>query len=68
MPIKIIAAILLITVCYNLARGLYFLLTDSSGSNRTVKSLTWRVIFSVGVFCFLLIAYAFGLIQPHHFG
>jgi hypothetical protein len=36
-------------------------------TNRTVKSLTWRILLSIGLFVLLMAGYAIGLIKPHSF-
>ncbi len=46
---KIIIALLLIGAVVSLFSGLFFLVKDPSDKNRTVKALTWRVIFCVAL-------------------
>ena len=35
---------------------------DKGTSTRTVRALTWRVVFSITLFMLLMLAYHFGLI------
>lgn len=36
-------------------------------ANQTVKSLTLRILLSIGLFILLMAGYAMGLIKPHSF-
>ena len=63
---KIIIIVLLLTVLVSLGSALYHLVTNKEeNSDKLVKSLTWRIGLSVGIFILLLIGQATGLIQPH---
>jgi len=63
---KIIIIVLLLTVLVSLGSALYHLVTNKEeNSDKLVKSLTWRIGLSVGIFILLLIGQAIGLIQPH---
>lgn len=55
----------LIIILYNLGAGLYFMMTDKGESNRTVRSLTWRIGLSVGLIILIGLGIATGIIQPH---
>lgn len=61
--IAIIAFLLLIL--YNLGAGLYYMLKDKGGSDRTVKALTWRIGLSVLLFGLLVLGMATGFIETH---
>ena len=66
MIFKIIIVVLLLTVLVSLGSALYHLVTNKEGnSDKLVKSLTWRIGLSIGIFILLLIGQAIGLIQPH---
>ncbi|MEE4375932.1 MAG: twin transmembrane helix small protein [Candidatus Competibacteraceae bacterium] len=65
MIIKIIVVIMLLVILASLGSGLFFLVNDKGGTNRTLKALTIRIALSVGLFVMLMVAYAFGLITPH---
>lgn len=65
MLFKILVIVLLVLVLSALFSGLYFLIRDKGQSDRTVKSLTWRIAISLLLFVILLIGAATGLIQPH---
>ena len=66
MIFKIIIIVLLLTVLVSLGSALYHLVTNKEeNSDKLVKSLTWRIGLSVGIFILLLIGQAIGLIQPH---
>jgi hypothetical protein len=49
----------------NLGSALYYLLKDRDRSPRMVKALTIRISLSIALFFLLILAYGFGLIQPH---
>ena len=61
---KILVAIAFILILGSLGSALFYLMRDQGKSNRTVKSLTYRVGFSVALFLLILLAHHFGLIQP----
>lgn len=65
MVFKALVILFLISILFSLFSGLYYLLKDHSDSERTVKSLTWRIGLSVALFAVLMIGAATGLIDPH---
>lgn len=65
MVFKIIAFVLFLIVVFNLFRGLYYLVKENGQSKKTVRSLTYRVTFSVALIIFLLFSAAMGWIKPH---
>ncbi len=65
MVFKLLVVVLLLAILASLAGGLVFLIRDKGQSERTVKSLTLRVVLSITLFLLLLIGYATGLIHPH---
>ncbi|MBI1731732.1 MAG: twin transmembrane helix small protein [Gammaproteobacteria bacterium] len=65
MAFKIAVVILLLAVLVSLASGLVFLIRDKGQSDRTVKSLTLRIVLSIALFVLLFIGFAAGLIRPH---
>lgn len=62
---KILIIILLIVILASLSSGMFFLVRDKGKSDRTVKSLTVRIVLSVLLFALLFIGFATGLIKPH---
>ena len=62
---KIVVVILLAIILISLASGLIFLIRDKGKSDRTVKSLTLRIVLSIALFILLFIGFAAGLIKPH---
>jgi hypothetical protein len=62
MLFKIIVVLVLLFIVGSLFSALYFLAKDKNGGQRTVKALTIRIGFSIGLFVFLLVSYYFGLI------
>jgi hypothetical protein len=60
---KVIVIVVLITILASLGSALVALLQGRSGL--TLQALTLRVALSIGLFVFLMIAYATGLISPH---
>lgn len=55
----------MILIAVSLFSGLIFLIRDSGNSKRMIKALTLRIGMSLLLFIFLLLAFKFGLIQPH---
>ena len=62
---KIVIILLLIVIVASLSSGMFFLVRDKGGSNRTVKSLTIRIVLSIFLFILLFIGFRAGWIQPH---
>ncbi|HPE79319.1 MAG: twin transmembrane helix small protein [Sedimenticolaceae bacterium] len=65
MWIKIIIVFAFIGIIASLASGLYYLVNDKGDSRRTLRALTWRIGLSIGLFAFLMVMIAFGIIEPH---
>ncbi len=65
MIFKTVIVVLLLVVVFSLGQALFYLIKDGAGSDRMLKSLTWRIGLSVFIFILLLIGQAVGLIQPH---
>lgn len=61
---KIIVPIAFILILGSLGSALFYLMRDQGKSNRTVRSLAYRVGFSVALFVLILVAHHFGMIQP----
>ena len=59
---KIVVILFIFLILASLGSALYFLVKDKGSSTRTVKALTWRVIFSITLFALLMLGYHFGLI------
>jgi hypothetical protein len=60
---KVIVIVVLIAILASLGSAVVALLRGRSGL--TLQALTLRVALSIGLFVFLMIAYATGLISPH---
>jgi hypothetical protein len=58
---KVIVIVVLIAILASLGSALWAILRGGP----TLHALTLRVALSIGLFVFLLIAYATGLISPH---
>lgn len=59
----IIAFILLIL--WNLGAGLYYMMVDKGKTDRTVKSLSWRIGLSVLLILLVMLGIFTGAIKPH---
>ena len=59
---KIVVVVFIILILGSLGSALYFLVKDKGSSTRTVRALTWRVVFSIAIFMLLMLSYHFGLI------
>ena len=62
---KAVLVILLICIFISLTGGLAFLVSDKGQTDRTVKSLTVRIVLSILLFILLFVGFATGLITPH---
>ena len=65
MWIKVIIVLTFIGIVVSLGSGLYYLVHDRGDSRRTLRALTMRIGLSIGLFAFLMILIAFGVIEPH---
>ena len=65
---KIVIAIFLVLIIYNLGAGLFYMITDKGQTKRTVNALTWRVGLSAALIAFLIIGIWTGFITPHVIG
>ncbi len=65
MWVKVVIIVVFLGIVVSLASGLMFLVRDSGDSRRTLRALTWRIGLSVGLFVFLMILVATGVITPH---
>lgn len=62
---KLLIVAVFIAVLWNLGAALFYMMTDKGRSNRTVKSLTWRIGLSVGLILMVILGIATGVIEPH---
>ncbi len=60
---RLIVIVVLIAILASLGSALVAILRGRSGP--TLQALTLRIALSIGLFVFLMIAYATGLISPH---
>jgi hypothetical protein len=54
-----------IVILYSLFAGLYYMMTDKGTTNRTVRSLTWRIGLSVFLILLVIVGILTGVIHPH---
>lgn len=62
---KLIIIAFIILIIWNLGAGLYFMMVDKGKTNRTVRSLSWRIGLSVLLIGLLFLGIITGIIQPH---
>ncbi|HOX72538.1 MAG: twin transmembrane helix small protein [Dokdonella sp.] len=62
---KILIIAFLLAIVWNLGAGLYYMMTDKGGTDRTVKALTRRIALSVVLIVLIIIGMLTGIIQPH---
>jgi hypothetical protein len=62
---KMFILIVMLVILITLFSGLLYLVRDDGKTKRTVKALTWRIALSLGLFIFLMIAFALHWINPH---
>ena len=58
----------LIAILWNLGAGLYYMMVDKGKTDRTVKSLTWRIGLSVVLILLVAAGIFTGVIKPHGIG
>jgi hypothetical protein len=63
--VKILIAVALIAVVVSLGRALFAMSSGPENSARVVRALTVRISISVALFIGLMVAWHFGLIEPH---
>jgi hypothetical protein len=62
---KIAVMILLFAIFISLTLGMVFLVQDKGSTQRTVTSLTVRIVLSLLLFALLIVGFATGMIRPH---
>ncbi len=62
---RYIVIVLLLLILASLGSALFFLFSDKSGSQRTVRALTLRIGLSILLFVLLMAGYYFGFIGKH---
>lgn len=62
---KLLIIAFIIVILWNLGAGLYYMMVDKGKTNRTVKSLTWRIGFSLLLIVLVIIGIFTGVIKPH---
>ncbi len=62
---KLLIIGVLIVILYNLGAGLYYMMVDKGKTDRTVKSLSWRIGLSVGLIALVILGIFTGVIKPH---
>ena len=62
---KLIIIAFIILIIWNLVAGLYYKMVDKGKTNRTVRSLSWRIGLSVLLIGLLFLGIITGIIQPH---
>lgn len=65
---KLLIIAFLIVILWNLGAGLYYMMVDKGTTNRTVKSLSWRIGLSVLLIVLIMIGIYTGWIKPHGIG
>jgi succinate dehydrogenase/fumarate reductase cytochrome b subunit len=65
---KLLIIAFLILIVWNLGAGLYYMMVDKGKTERTVKSLTWRIGLSVALILLVIAGIFTGVIKPHGIG
>ena len=65
---KLLIIAFLILILWNLGAGLYYMMVDKGKTDRTVKSLTWRIGLSVALILLVVAGIFSGVIKPHGIG
>ncbi len=62
---KLLIIAILIVIVWNLGAGLYFMMVDKGTTDRTVRSLSWRIGISVALILLVVAGIYTGVIKPH---
>jgi len=69
LPVKPMEKLLIIAfvllILWNLGAGLYYMMVDKGKTDRTVKSLSWRIGLSVLLIALVIVGIYTGVIKPH---
>lgn len=65
---KLIIIAFFVVILYNLGAGLYYMMVDKGTTDRTVRSLTWRIGLSVALILLVMLGIWTGVIKPHNLG
>jgi hypothetical protein len=65
MWIKVVILLAFAGILLSLGSALVFLIRDKGDSNRTLHALTFRIGLSIGLFVFIMVMVATGVITPH---
>lgn len=68
MGAKLIVVGALLLILYNLGAGLFYMMVDRGGTDRTVRALTWRIGLSVALIFGVMGAAHVGWITLHGIG
>ncbi|MFM6988744.1 MAG: twin transmembrane helix small protein [Arenimonas sp.] len=62
---KLLIIAFILVIVWNLGAGLYYMMVDKGKSDRTVKSLSWRIGLSVLLILLVVAGIFTGVIKPH---
>ena len=62
---KLLIIAFILVISWNLGAGLYYMMVDKGKSDRTVKSLSWRIGLSVLLILLVVAGIFTGVIKPH---
>ena len=62
---KVVLVIVFLVVIFELGQALYFMMTDRTGSSRTVWALTRRVAVSILLIILIVVGIVTGILHPH---
>jgi hypothetical protein len=62
---KLLIIAFVILILWNLGAGLYYMMVDKGKTDRTVKSLSWRIGLSVLLILLVIAGIFTGVIKPH---
>ena len=62
---KLLIIAFIILIIWNLGAGLYYMMVDKGKTDRTVKSLSWRIGLSVLLILLVIAGIFTGIIKPH---
>ena len=62
---KLFIVAIFLAVLFNLGAALYYMMVDKGTTNRTVKSLSWRIGTSVTLILLVMVGIYSGVIRPH---
>lgn len=67
MHLKVVILFILAFIVISLGLSFYWTIRDNGQTNRTIRTLTWSLLFCAGMLILLLVGISLGWITPHEY-